>query len=122
MIRLGLRRAGEGEARARRSWSGVASRLRLGGERNVNVGGTRGHHGRAKETGAPVGKRLKKKATQRLQPGVVSLVKVGECAARGSFAVRKCVLQKRAGIVVVTPVRGHAKMLEATCALPVLDT
>lgn len=24
--------------------------------------------------------------------------------------------------MAVTPVRGHAKMLEATCALPVLDT
>lgn len=32
-----------------------------------------------------MGKRSEKKATQRLQPGVVSLVKVGECAARGSL-------------------------------------
>jgi hypothetical protein len=34
------------------------------------------------ETGAPPGKRLEKKATQRLQPGVMSQTKVMECAAK----------------------------------------
>lgn len=108
MVKLLLRRLGEGEARARRGDGERPAGRGWGDERSGAVCGTRTHRGRAKETDAPVGKGIRKESDAA---SAAWCVVAGECVVggKGKLAVRKCVLQNRAGIVVVMPLGGRAK-------------
>lgn len=84
MVKLLLRRLGEGEARARRGDGERPAGRGWGGERSGAVCGTRTHHRRVKETDAPVGKGTKKESDAASAAWCVVAGERG-WAARGSL-------------------------------------